>query len=86
MKDTTIKLVLNGHIFLAYVTAIEHDKFVEYHITPHDETLKALYGTQSIAVYPDRPYQSSITAKGKESKEYSRALLTGLHSLIYNSL
>ena len=83
MKNTTMTIVLKGHIFTAQVVTETHEGFVEYHISPNDEDLNALYSTQSIAVYPDRPYQCSITATDEDSKEYSRALITGLHSMLY---
>jgi hypothetical protein len=82
MKSTSIQIILKGRSYNAHLLATQHDDFMEYHITPTDEDLKGKYGTQSIAVYTDRPYLSSIIQSDIESLEYSRALIIGLHDYL----
>jgi len=82
IKNTSIQIILKGRSYDAHLLATQHDDFMEYHITPTDEELKVKYGTQSIAVYTDRPYLSSIIKSDIESLQYSRALIIGLHDYL----
>ncbi|MDP4255138.1 MAG: hypothetical protein Q8938_14110 [Bacteroidota bacterium] len=78
MKKFSIRLLVEDSFFDADVLATDHGDFTEYHVTPSDPQLKVRYGTQSVAGYPNRPFESHMFTPDEASEAYKRAMLEGL--------
>jgi hypothetical protein len=80
MNKFTIRLLVEDSFFDADVLATDHGDFTEYHVTPSDPQLKVRYGTQSIAGYPNRSFESHMITPDEASEAYKRAMLESLEN------